>query len=86
MSASIAGTTCILLLALPWSGHICLCTSGSMRCSCFRPLGTAWLQKNWSASLDISYKTAWRMAHEIRKYMAKVDGDTWPLGGGSVRY
>ena len=31
--------------------------------------------------LDIPYKTAWRMAHEIRKYMAKVDGE-WPLGGG----
>ena len=29
---------------------------------------------------DIPYKTAWRMAHEIRKYMAKVDGET-PLGG-----
>ena len=25
--------------------------------------------------LDISYKTAWRMAHEIRKYMADVDGE-----------
>ena len=31
--------------------------------------------------LDIPYKTAWRMAHEIRKYMANVDGE-WPLGGG----
>ena len=30
--------------------------------------------------LDVSYKTAWRMAHEIRKYMADVD-DEWPLDG-----
>ena len=25
--------------------------------------------------LDISYKSAWRMGHEIRKFMAAVDGD-----------
>ena len=25
--------------------------------------------------LGVTYKTAWRMAHEIRKHMAKVDGD-----------
>jgi transposase-like protein len=25
--------------------------------------------------LGVTYKTAWRMGHEIRKYMAKVDGD-----------
>ena len=30
--------------------------------------------------LDITYKTAWRMAHEIRKHMAEVDGE-WPLDG-----
>lgn len=28
----------------------------------------------------VTYKTAWRMCHEIRKYMGKVDGD-FPLGG-----
>lgn len=28
----------------------------------------------------VTYKTAWRMGHEIRKYMAFVDGDA-PLGG-----
>lgn len=28
----------------------------------------------------VTYKAAWRMGHEIRKYMAQVDGDT-PLGG-----
>ena len=31
------------------------------------------LSGNWN-------KTAWRMAHEIRKYMAEVDGEI-PLGG-----
>ena len=30
--------------------------------------------------LDIPYKTAWRMAHEIRKFMAATDGE-WPLVG-----
>ena len=30
--------------------------------------------------LGVTYKTAWRMAHEIRKYMADVDGE-WPLDG-----
>ena len=30
--------------------------------------------------LKVTYKTAWRMAHEIRKYMAEVDGEA-PLGG-----
>src|SRR3970040_701509 len=24
---------------------------------------------------SVTYKTAWRMGHEIRKFMAKVDGD-----------
>ncbi len=28
----------------------------------------------------MTYKTAWRMGHEIRKYMAAVDGDA-PLSG-----
>ena len=36
--------------------------------------------KELERQLDISYKTAWRMAHEIRKYMARVDGE-WPLDG-----
>jgi len=30
--------------------------------------------------IGCTYKTAWRMGHEIRKYMAYVDGDA-PLGG-----
>lgn len=30
--------------------------------------------------LSVNYKTAWRMGHEIRKYLAAVDGDT-PLDG-----
>ena len=36
--------------------------------------------KELERQLDIPYKTAWRMAHEIRKYMAKEDGEP-PLGG-----
>lgn len=30
--------------------------------------------------IGVTYKTAWRMCHEIRKYMAIVDGDE-PFGG-----
>ena len=37
--------------------------------------------KELERQLQIPYKTAWRMAHEIRKYMAQVD-DEIPLGGG----
>ena len=36
--------------------------------------------KELERQLGVTYKTAWRMAHEIRKYMARVDGET-PLGG-----
>ena len=36
--------------------------------------------KELQRQLGVTYKTAWRMAHEIRKYMAEVDGET-PLGG-----
>ena len=36
--------------------------------------------KELQRQLDVTYKTAWRMAHEIRKFMAEVDGKT-PLGG-----
>lgn len=36
--------------------------------------------KELQRQLSVTYKTAWRMGHEIRKYMAKVDGDA-PLGG-----
>ena len=35
--------------------------------------------KELQRQLDVTYKTAWRMAHEIRKFMAEVDGET-PLG------
>jgi len=36
--------------------------------------------KELQRQLHVTYKTAWRMAHEIRKFMAEVDGET-PLGG-----
>ena len=36
--------------------------------------------KELQRQLGVTYKTAWRMGHEIRKYMGKVDGDTG-LGG-----
>jgi transposase len=32
--------------------------------------------KELQRQLGVTYKTAWRMGHEIRKYMAQVDGDT----------
>ena len=31
--------------------------------------------KELQRQLGVTYKTAWRMGHEIRKYMAMVDGD-----------
>jgi transposase len=31
--------------------------------------------KELERQLGLRYETAWRMAHELRKYMAKVDGD-----------
>jgi transposase len=36
--------------------------------------------KELQRQLGVTYKTAWRMADEIRKHMAMVDGDQ-PLGG-----
>lgn len=36
--------------------------------------------KELERQLDVTYKTAWRMAHEIRKWMAEVDGEN-PLDG-----
>ena len=36
--------------------------------------------KELQRQLKVTYKTAWRMAHEIRKYMAEVDGEG-PLDG-----
>ena len=36
--------------------------------------------KEVERQLGVTYKTAWRMCHEIRKYMGEVDGDA-PLGG-----
>jgi transposase len=36
--------------------------------------------KRVERELGVTYKTAWRMCHEIRKYMAKTDGNE-PIGG-----
>lgn len=36
--------------------------------------------KEVERQIGVTYKTAWRMCHEIRKYMGQVDGDA-PLGG-----
>lgn len=36
--------------------------------------------KELQRQLSVNYKTAWRMGHEIRKYLAAVDGDP-PLSG-----
>lgn len=36
--------------------------------------------KELERQLGVTYKTAWRMGHEIRKHMADVDGNA-PLGG-----
>lgn len=36
--------------------------------------------KEVERTLGVTYKTAWRMCHEVRKYMALVDGDE-PVGG-----
>ncbi|NNC71303.1 MAG: IS1595 family transposase [Sphingomonadaceae bacterium] len=37
--------------------------------------------KEVERQIGVTYKTAWRMCHEIRKYMAEVDGND-PIGGG----
>lgn len=36
--------------------------------------------KEIQRQIGVTYKTAWRMGHEIRKYMGFVDGD-FPIGG-----
>jgi hypothetical protein len=40
---------------------------------CSSPNGV--VAKDVERQLSVTYKTAWRMCHEIRKYMAVVDGD-----------
>ena len=40
--------------------------------------------KELERALEISYPTAWRMAHKIREHMAETDGE-WPLGGPGRR-
>src|SRR3954470_10916220 len=37
--------------------------------------------KELERQLGVTYKTAWRMAHELRKLMAAADGGKGPLSG-----
>lgn len=39
--------------------------------------------KELQRQLGVTYKCAWRIGHEIRKYMAQTDGDS-PLGGRPI--
>ena len=39
--------------------------------------------KEVERQIGVTYKTAWRMCHEVRKYMAMVDGDE-PMGGAGT--
>ncbi len=40
--------------------------------------------KELQRQLGVTYKTAWRMGHEIRKYMGEVDGDDQYGGGAHI--
>ncbi|HEY9091781.1 IS1595 family transposase [Parasphingorhabdus sp.] len=40
--------------------------------------------KEVERQIGVTYKTAWRMCHEIRKYMAQTDGDDMLGGGGGI--
>jgi predicted RNA-binding Zn-ribbon protein involved in translation (DUF1610 family) len=40
--------------------------------------------KEVQRQIGVTYKCAWRMCHEIRRYMGAVDGDL-PLGGNTAR-
>lgn len=40
--------------------------------------------KEVERQIGVTYKTAWRMCHEIRKYMAIVDGDDFIGGAGEI--
>lgn len=40
--------------------------------------------KEVERQIGVTYKTAWRMCHEIRKYMAMIDGDDFIGGAGEI--
>lgn len=74
--------------ACPWCGHHIHPMVGTPFAKSHTPL-TKWFHamylftasrhgvpaKELQRQLGVTYKTAWRMGHEIRKYMAAVDGD-----------
>ncbi len=76
-----------------WCGHQVYATAGTPFEKTKTPL-TKWFfamylfcasrngvsAKELQRELGVTYKCAWRMGHEIRKYMGYVDGD-FPLGG-----
>ena len=79
MSVSIVDTIFSRVWELRCTGRTCLCTS--VLCNdLFSVSRHGVAAKELERQLDIPYKTAWRMAHEIRKYMAEVDGEH-PLDG-----
>ena len=63
-----------------WNAPARRSTSGFMPCTCSPRPVTAVAAKELERQLGVTYKCAWRMAHEIRKYMERVDGEI-PLGG-----
>jgi transposase len=79
--------------ACQWCGHHLYPCAGTPFESSRTPL-TSWFfavylfttsrhgvaAKELERQLGVTYKTAWRMAHEIRKHMAAIDGDP-PLSG-----
>ena len=75
-----AGTTFTRWSERPLPNPAHLCKSGSMRMYLFTTSRHGVAAKELQRQLGVTYKCAWRMAHEIRKYMAEVDGET-ALGG-----
>ena len=67
-------------LARSFTVPIRLCRSGSFAIYLFTTTRHGVAAKELQRQLSVTYKTAWRMAHQIRKLMADADGE-WPLDG-----